>query len=253
MHVEGLVKDYAADARIAPHRHGYGQIVYAVSGLMMVTTLGRVWALPTERAMWIPAGIEHSIVGHGAVAMRTLYVDTVMFEDVRVVDVAPLLRELILHAANTFDGRLTTAADRRVADVLLDRVREARSGAASVPTVREPRLQKVIEALVRDPADQRTIDHWARFAGASPRTLARLFLRHTGMSFRAWREHVRLLRAEALLGAGEDVTSVAFTLGYESPSAFAAMFRRNFGSSPTAHRDSGCGNRQQIGTRQVGN
>ena len=71
--------------------------------------------------------------------------------------------------------------------------------------------------------------------GASERTLARLFERETGMSFRAWRQQLRLLRALELLAAGTPVTRVALDLGYESTSAFSAMFRRVLGTAPTRY------------------
>jgi AraC-like DNA-binding protein len=86
--------------------------------------------------------------------------------------------------------------------------------------------------VLADPADRRTLAAWARPAGASVRTLARLFTRETGMGFRGWRQQVRLLRALERLAAGEAVTTVALDLGYDSPSAFVAMFRRALGTTP---------------------
>jgi AraC-like DNA-binding protein len=41
-----------------------------------------------------------------------------------------------------------------------------------------------------------------------------------------------LVTAVARLAEGQAVTTVAYDLGYESPSAFIAMFRRNLGHTP---------------------
>jgi len=100
---------------------------------------------------------------------------------------------------------------------------------------RDKRIRKVVEALLSDPADNRGFEDWSRFAGASQRTLARLFQSETGMTFRAWRQQLRLQRALEMLTEGQAVTSVALDLGYDSPSAFIAMFRRALGASPTRY------------------
>jgi AraC-like DNA-binding protein len=57
-------------------------------------------------------------------------------------------------------------------------------------------------------------------------------VKETGMTFGAWRERLRLTAAVARLGEGEPVTAVAYDLGYQSPSAFIAMFRRSLGDTP---------------------
>jgi len=101
-----------------------------------------------------------------------------------------------------------------------------------LPQPAEPRLRRVTQALLANPGDRRSLAAWARWAGASPRTLARLFLRETGLSFGAWRQRARLLQAVARLATGQAVTTVALDVGYDSPSAFIAAFRRQFGTTP---------------------
>jgi AraC-like DNA-binding protein len=97
---------------------------------------------------------------------------------------------------------------------------------------RDRRLLAITEHLGADPADKRPLGVWARTAGASPRTLARLFRRETGLGFAAWRQQARLLRALERLAAGDAVTTVALELGYEGPSAFITMFRSRLGATP---------------------
>ena len=66
--------------------------------------------------------------------------------------------------------------------------------------------------------------------------MARLFQSETGLSFAAWRQQARVLEAMGRLGSGAPVTQVALDLGYDSVSAFSAMFRRAAGTSPSAYR-----------------
>jgi AraC-like DNA-binding protein len=86
--------------------------------------------------------------------------------------------------------------------------------------------------MTANPGDVRTLADWARTVGAGSRTLARLFLAETGMSFRHWHQQVRLLEALRRLASQEPVTTVALDLGYDSPSAFIAMFKRALGMTP---------------------
>ncbi|MNT43607.1 Regulatory protein SoxS [compost metagenome] len=67
-----------------------------------------------------------------------------------------------------------------------------------------------------------------------PKTIQRRFARETGMTFGQWRQQARLLAALERLAAGAKVVDVALDMGYGSPSAFATMFRRQFGVPPSA-------------------
>ena len=67
--------------------------------------------------------------------------------------------------------------------------------------------------------------------------MARLFLAETGLGFRAWRQRARLLHALVALADDAPVTAVAFDAGYDSPSAFIAAFKREFGTTPARYFD----------------
>jgi AraC-like DNA-binding protein len=168
--------------------------------------------------------------------MRTLYVDETVARELPteccVVAVPPLLRQLILRAMAVGVDYAPESAGARVMAVILDELRALKPEPLHLPHPRDPRLKKIAKALLADPADGRALADWAKGAGASERTLARLFVKQTGMTFGAWRERLRLTTAVARLAEGEPVTSVAYDLGYQSPSAFIAMFRRSLGDTP---------------------
>jgi AraC-like DNA-binding protein len=102
-----------------------------------------------------------------------------------------------------------------------------------LPLPRDRRLRSLCDALLEDPASSLTVEDWALRVGASPRTLARLFRGELGMSFGQWRQQMRLAQAAALVAQGRPLAAVAGELGYASPSAFSAMFKRAFGVSPS--------------------
>jgi AraC-like DNA-binding protein len=234
--VVGLAGEYAGGDRIPPHRHRRAQLVYATAGVMAVTTEKGAWVVPPQRAVWVPALTGHSIRMHGGVSMRALYIAPSaarrLPRDCCVVTVSSLLRELILEVIAFTALDPPNVAEARIMAVVLDRIRAARVTPLYLPAPADPRLRAVTEALAGNPGDGRGLDEWAKSAGASGRTLARLFLRETGMTFRQWRQQARLLAALTRLAAGQPVTTVALDLGYDSPSAFIAMFRRALGETP---------------------
>jgi AraC-like DNA-binding protein len=239
--VVALASDYPSGYQIVPHRHARAQLVYASQGVMTVTAAAGNWVVPPQRAVWMPAGAEHGIRVNRAISMRSLYIrpDAAagLPEACRVVAVSALLRALILRAMTVPPLYDEAGPDGRVLQVILDELRTLPGAPLHLPRARDPRLLRVTEALRADPADSRPLDAWGRAAGASPRTLARLFLAETGIGFRAWRQRARLLHALVALASGEPVTRVAFEAGYDSPSAFVAAFKRAFGATPGRYFD----------------
>ncbi len=238
--VAAMPKDFAAGFEIAPHRHERAQLIYATTGTMRISTGDGVWVVPPRRGLWMPAGMCHSIVMSGEVSMRTLYLrgDAIegMPETCRVLPISPLLRELIVRATELpmqYDERGPAG---HVVALILTELRAEQSLPLQLPMPRDTRLRRVCQALLAAPGDPRTLDAWAGTANASARTLARLFQSETGLTFGAWRQQARVLEAMGRLANGAPVTQVALDLGYESVSAFSAMFRRAAGASPSAFR-----------------
>ena len=222
------------------HRHQRSQFVYASEGIMAVATRSASFVIPPHRAVWIPGSIEHRIEARDAVKMRTLYFDKTreggLPGQVQVMQVSALLRELILEAVSVGNDYSTDSAAARLMPVILDQVRsQAMAPSLVLPMPDDSRLKVIVQALIDNPADARELTDWAGQAGASVRTLVRLFPAQTGMSFREWRQQRRLLRALELLAAGESVTSIALEVGYTNTSAFIAMFHRCMGVSPTRY------------------
>ncbi|HIE95117.1 MAG TPA: AraC family transcriptional regulator [Acidobacteria bacterium] len=216
------------------HDHRWDQLAYAVQGVMAVETEQGRWVVPPHRAVWLPASVPHRIRAGGPLAMRNVYFppDTVRALPRRccVVGVPPLLRELILDLI----GRPLPLGNTRahVEALLVELLAELDQEPLILPMPRDPRARRLAEHLAAHPDDRRPLDVLAREVGASPRTLQRAFLSQAGLSFRQWRQQMRLHRALVLLAEGTAVTAVASRVGYESPSAFVAMFRTLLGTTP---------------------
>jgi AraC-like DNA-binding protein/mannose-6-phosphate isomerase-like protein (cupin superfamily) len=234
--VAAMPKDFAAGHVIAPHRHRRAQLIYATAGTMRISTDDSVWLVPPHRALWMPAGVEHSIFMPGDVTMRTLYLraDAAagMPQTCRVLPISAFRRELIVRATELPMHYDESGPAGHVVALIVSELESAQSLALHLPMPRDSRLRELCQALLDAPGDVRPLAAWARTISTSSRTLARRFQSETGLSFGAWRQQVRVLEAMGRLAAGDAVTQVAFDLGYESVSAFSAMFRRAAGTSP---------------------
>jgi len=237
--VVGWAIDYPDGYVIPPHSHPRAQLVYAAAGVMTVRTDQGLWVIPPQRAVWMPAGVEHQVHASGTLAMRTVYVEAGGERrypgTCRVLTVGPLLRQLILRAVAMPALYPLGGPEERLMMVLLDEIAALPEAPLHLPVPRDRRLRRITDALLADPAGGRTLKDWAASSGASVRTLARRFVRETGMTFGAWRQQLRLLRALEYLAEGRPVTQVALDLGYDSPSAFSAMFRRTLGVPPSRY------------------
>ncbi len=232
-----MAKSFADGFSIPLHKHDRVQLLYAVSGVMRLRTQQDAWIVPPDGAAYIPAGLPHSVSMHGNVDMRTLYIDPLAVREhpqgLNVVAVPGLLKELILALG---DEPVAYGPDSRgslIAQLIEQEIHLAQALSLHVPLPRDARLQKVCAELLADPSDRRTLDGWSEVAGASARTLARLFERDLGMSFIQWRQRVRFQSALEALSQGVPVSVVAKQHGYRSPSAFSAAFGKAMGHAPS--------------------
>ena len=225
-----------AGTRFDWHAHDDHQLAWAASGVLTVLTgevEGSTWVLPPTRALWIPAGLRHETASDGRATMRSLYIrpalSPVSWTDPTPVAASPLLAELIGYL-----GEPDLAAGHRAhAEALLaDLLTPVPVTTIGVRLPAAVTARRVAQALRADPADRRTLREWGREVGASERTLARAFVAEAGVPFGRWRTLMRLQAALSMLAAGEPVSRVAGRVGYDTPSAFVAAFRRETGQTP---------------------
>jgi AraC-like DNA-binding protein len=234
-----LARDYPHAHVIPLHFHDRDQIVYASRGVMTVRTETGTWVVPPQRAVWIPAGIAHTISMSGVVAMRTLYLKPRLAQtlprDCCVLNVTALLKELVLHACRLGNLKKRTKSKEHVIGVILDQLEVIETVPLELPHLSDPRVRRVADLLTRNPSDGRKLANICRTSGASKRTIERLFQDEAGMTFGKWRQQLRLMQAMRLLAQGMKVTHAALEAGYSTPSAFICMFRRALGTTPTQY------------------
>ncbi len=219
-----------------PQPSGWDQLVHASSGVMTVQADAAHWVVTPQRAVWVPDGVSHRIELAGRVRLRTLYLragvsglDTC----VRALHVGPLLRELVLHVVEAAPLWLDDQRSEHLIRVLVDQVEHEAPVPLRLPWPSDERARAFAEQVLAKP--ESTIVDLASDTGSSVRTLERLFVAETSLTPQRWRIRARLLHATRLLAQGESVTTAALASGYSTPSAFAAAFRNEVGTTPTRY------------------
>ncbi len=220
------------------HTHEQAQLIYAISGVVSVATADGTWVVPPSRAVWVPAGIEHESKSHGAVQFRVLMIDETdvsLPRSCMVVEVTALLREMTLRLAALGDAPKDAGFRATLTRLLLLELSFLPVEPLRLPVPQRADLARFCDGLQNDPARAVSLEEASEALHMSRSTFMRLFHRETGLSFAHWRKQARLLHALSLLAEGKSILDAALACGYDSPSAFSAMFRRSLGRPPSEY------------------
>ncbi|MDD9940602.1 MAG: helix-turn-helix transcriptional regulator [Myxococcales bacterium] len=232
-HLNGvLARSYRRGTHLGQHVHAEAQLLFSCQGIMQVSTPKGCWFVPPERAVWLPPRLPHAVDVLADIEMRSLLVPREHFEahpeahrlsGEFVVAVGPLLREAIL---GSFDLSTHPQLRHLLAEVALFQLAEAEDPGTFIPLPRDPRARHVAEQVMSNPAGTQELSELARRAGASARTITRLFPSETGLTFKTWRQRARIMAAlSALSEPNSSIKQVAAALGFSSAAAFSHAFR----------------------------
>jgi AraC-like DNA-binding protein len=104
-----------------------------------------------------------------------------------------------------------------------------------LPLPTHPYLVDICRQILDAPDDKRTLHEWALIVGVNLKTVQRTFAQQVSMTFGQWRQQARLLMALEQLATGQSILDVALRMGYDSPSAFTAMFKKQLGVVPSEY------------------
>jgi AraC-like DNA-binding protein len=217
-----------------PHTHPAHELLWVRHGTLTARVADQLVTVSEGFGLWIPAGVPHS----GRLTARIDLFDAFVaahrtpagFASPTVVAMTPLLESLLEHLASP---DLPPDARARAEGVVFDVLAPSEHRFA-LRLPEDSRIAVIAEAILADPADERTLEAWARELRVSPRTITRAFRSTTGLSFARWRQAVRVHRSLTLLADGVPVHEVSAQLGYLHPSTFIDAFRRVMGGTPGA-------------------
>jgi AraC-like DNA-binding protein len=231
--ISTLSHEYPSQYQVPEHAHGSAQLIYAVRGVMEVSSGPSFWLLPPLFALWMPPRTVHKINMPVAVSMRTLYLRPQLCRRINsgcaVLSVQPLLRELILETVRAGGLSLKSRLHCAIRDVLIWELERASPIGTSITLPKDPRALVLANMLVANPGLRRPLRELCADIGASVRTIQRAFQQEVAISFESWRQQLRLMKTIELLAAGHSLKEAAFQVGYERSSTLGTIFRKTLG------------------------
>lgn len=226
------------------HQHAWGEFVYSFSGVMEVKLADRHYLAPPHYGVWLPPGVAHVGLNRLAAHHGSVYIAQqacgALPRTPCALTVTPLVRALLdhlhQHPPQPDPLQAATESELRLLHVLVDLLGQAPCAGSYLPSSDDPALATLLQQLEAHPADNRGLPALAQAVHLTERTLMRRAQRDLGMSLNEWRQRLRVVKAMALLEAGQPVESIALDLGYSGASAFIAMFKRLMGSTPDEYR-----------------
>lgn len=219
------------------HSHDRIQLIHTLTGVIRIQTHEGIWIIPPGRGVWIPAHKTHALLSSGDVKARGVFietsVDTNLMNECRVVAIPALLRELMSSAMQIQTTIQPNTRNERLLQLILDEVRILPALAFNLPDPQNPRLQQLCLNIKNHLSLNWNLEDTAQQLHISSKTLARHFQRETGLHFSHWVRQAKLMQAMIDLAMKKPILNVAIDLGYDSPSAFSAMFKRELGMTPS--------------------
>ncbi|WP_094783152.1 helix-turn-helix transcriptional regulator [Paraburkholderia ribeironis] len=218
--------------------YGRTRLIHVSDGVLTVRTETGRWVVPPGHAVWIVSNVLHWLCATCAVQRLSLYAApeaAPLPAHCGAVVPDALVQALLRAAAELPHDQPLDATASRLLQVLLDRLAALPAAPLGLNWPRDPRIQRIADALNSDPALPLVLEELAAAAGVTARTAARLFVKETGQTFGQWRQQLRLLVALEDLGAGASVTQVALEVGYNDVSSFISVFRAAFGDTPARY------------------
>ena len=241
-----LVRSYgvtfSVNSHSPPKSEAWDQLVFSIHGVLTVIMDAGTWVVPPHRAIWLPADTVYNLQMSGQTSLRMLYFrarssyepsNTFDRKSCAVVNVSPLLRELILRTVRIGALFVGNGHHQRLAALIEDEMQTIDTVPLQLPYPKNTTARKFAEQIENRFGTDFDMPKFLDSCGASRRSIERHFRAETGMSLGQWIRRRKLLTGLDWLYNGETTATVAFNLGYSSPSAFIAMFKREIGETPT--------------------
>ncbi|CAN7246354.1 helix-turn-helix transcriptional regulator [Rhizobium sp. LjRoot30] len=231
-----------ADTTYPKHRHSWGELVYSFSGVLEVALADAHYLVPPQYGVWLPPDVEHRGLSRHEAYHCSLYVSAEFAKNLPdttcALEISPLIRSMLDHLRLTQAASQASEENQRFLQVVIDLLGQTKRVGTYLPWSTDPQLEPILRHLEKSPGDNHALAEHARIVGTTERTVIRRCLRDLGMPFSEWKQRLRVVKAMPLLEANETVEAIAAQLGYQSASAFIAMFKRMTGTTPDEYRNS---------------
>lgn len=196
--------------------------------MQWVLTPGAIGWCPPETAhrAWMPVDAQGTIL-HFSAAFCALLPPS---PSVRVA--SPFLFLLLQKIVEKVGADGHSDPAKHLLQVMVDEIQIADPALSQIILPDDARAKNVAQRMLANRGHDLSQTELAKQAGLSVRTLSRLFIQQTGLTFSQWKQKAKILRSLEYLQRGHSVSQVAFLAGYENVSAYIMVFRRFMGMTP---------------------
>jgi AraC-like DNA-binding protein len=222
------------------HAHAEAQLTFAASGMVQVHTDSGRWLVPPQLAVWVPAGVSHRVEAltdaelwmvHWQHSAVSAWAPPVLRErGAFALRITQLLRSLL-------DAAFATDLGADKAELMVRLMLHELTGTADAPTFlpwpTSPVGRRLADLAFKDHQNRLGFGELASRAATSVCSASRVFPAETGLTFKAWRQRARIVRAIDRLARGEAIARVSAESGFASMAAFSSAFRQVTAMAPT--------------------
>lgn len=227
---------FKENALFPKHQHSLAQFGFPLKGVLKIEAANKRWLVPPRFALWIPSNFSHKIAAEGPVTILFIYVhekEVPNFpKECSLYKITNLLRELILKANELENKTLEGEYKKLLLKTILHELGGVIPSSFHLEIPHDPRARKAAEYLIKTPSSKLSLAEIAKMVGAGQRTLSRLFIKETGLSFHKWRQRNKIFHAIPRLAENESVSSISYDLGYSNSGSFISMFKNMTGKTP---------------------
>ncbi|MCP1995725.1 helix-turn-helix transcriptional regulator [Flavobacterium sp. HSC-61S13] len=226
--VIGIASDFTShDSGL--HQHQRAQLLFAPIGCMTIASDNQQSILPPTMAAWIPPQFPHRITMRNVVAYRSIYFDKAVLPDYAsafaILHVNGLLKELI-ERISYWPWDMPIELQKNTLSLFWEEFNSAPKQNLTLLVPQDARIKQHVELWNQGKSLPSFLKEFAKEVGASEKTISRIFLKETGMTYQDWRQQWRLQKSIEWLAEGKNVSETAFDLEFSSDSAFIEFFKK---------------------------
>lgn len=217
------------------HQHSLGQFSTPLSGLTYLRIDNKVYIVAPNMAVYIPSGIAHSVYKiNPKVIIENIYFKESEFTELpkqtKIFNLTKLAKPLITRLCE-LSQNIDQNKINHLLQVLFDELKENSSSSLyQIILPEDEQLNQIFQTVLSRDDSFSALEDCAKLINMSARTLQRLIKKKLGITFILWRQQINFIKAIELLLLYKKTSIVAYKLGYNSESAFIAMFKKLSGN-----------------------
>lgn len=228
---------------VPQHKHAQGHILVVMGGAATMNVENTEFYIPNGYFVWLPAGTLHRVSFEGkSINILNIYYpeDFAMSSFFGKVGVYPI-PSILFHIVELVSER--TCAYRpddwqyemmATLNHILPHILHDHRFQLRLPTTDNPVVQRILDIIHQNYQTSLSAQTVAEGAGMSVRSLSRYFRSELGTSFLQYLRTYRIIMAiKMLLEGSESITNIAYSVGYESLTAFSNAFYLVTGTRPS--------------------